>query len=456
MGKGVRNSTASRIGRTFSEFRWAWAELPDRGIMARLPGGWRIAWISAQAGDMLPVFSPMLVIDSVFSACALAGLVVSGMAAMWRARLATERDPDVDRGLREPFRVSDALTSAVLESLDAHVAVLNGRGTVVGVNPIGSAFELADSLGVRVAKNREVNYLDVCRTAAAAGSIEAAAIAGGLDAVCAGRSSHAEFEYPSSGRRGNRWLMITVTPRSDGDDGAVVIHRDLTDTKRAEDTVRALSARLLCAQEDERRQIARELHDDVSQRLALLSFELQRLGHVVPTQYADVAGRATELWERTAEIATTVHDLTYRLHPLKLELLGLNAAISDLRRQLSSRHGIAISFAYVAVPEPLPRDIALCLFRVVQEGLANVTKHSAASHASVEVTGTANGIALVIDDTGVGFDPDAVGSRGLGLASMRHRLEPFGGSLRVSSKPGQGTRLEVTLQCAPIDGASAV
>jgi signal transduction histidine kinase len=176
----------------------------------------------------------------------------------------------------------------------------------------------------------------------------------------------------------------------------------------------------------------------------------------VPSEYADVAGRATDLWQRTAEIATAVHDLTYRLHPLKLELLGPNAAISDLRRQLSSRHGIAISFAYVAVPEPLPRDVALCLFRVVQEGLANITKHSAASHASVEVTGTANGIALVIADTGVGFDPDAVGSRGLGLTGIRHRLEPFGGSLRVSSKPGAGTRLEVTLPCVPIDGASAV
>ena len=220
--------------------------------------------------------------------------------------------------------------------------------------------------------------------------------------------------------------------------------------------MRAVSARLLAAQEDERRRIARLLHDDVNQRLALLSFELQRLGHVVPSEYADVAGRATELWERTAEIAIAVHDLTYPLHPLKLELLGLNAAISDLRRQLSSRHGIAISFAYEAVPEPLPRDIALCVFRIVQEGLANVIRHSVASHASVEVKGTLNGIVLVIADTGVGFDPEAVGWRGLGLAGMRQRLDLLGGSLRVSSKVGEGTRLEVTVPCVAIDGAAAV
>jgi signal transduction histidine kinase len=393
-------------------------------------------------------------IDWVFSASAL--IAVGGMAVAWRAREPTEPDADIDRGPLEPLRASDDVTSAVLESLNAHVAVLDGRGTVVAVGPIGSTFELADSLGVTVAKDRAVNYVEVCRTAAVAGSIEAAAMADGLDAVCGGRSSHAEFEYRSSGRRSDRWLVITVTPRRDAEAGAVVIHRDLTDSKREEDSVRAISARLLSAQEDERRRIARQLHDDVSQRLALLSFELQRLGHVVPSQYGEVAGRATELWERTAEIATAVHDLTYRLHPLKLELLGLNAAISDLRRQLSSRHGIAISFAYEAVPEPLPRDIALCVFRIVQEGLANVTRHSAASHASVEVKGTLNGIVLVIADTGVGFDPEAVGSRGFGLAGMRQRLDLLGGSLRVTSKVGEGTRLEVTVPCVAIDGAAAV
>ena len=381
----------------------------------------RREWPGSQRRGAICWLFPLSMIDWVFSASAL--IAVGGMAVAWRAREPKEPDADIDRGQREPLRASDDLTSAVLESLGAHIAVLDGRGTVVTDNPIGSAFELADSLGVTVANDRAVNYLEVCRTAAAAGSIEAAAMADGLDAVCTGRSSHAEFEYRSSGGRSDRWLVITVTPRRDAEAGAVVIHRDLTESKREEDSVRAISARLLSAQEDERRRIARQLHDDVSQRLALLSFELQRLGHVVPSQYGEVAGRATELWERTAEIATAVHDLTYRLHPLKLELLGLNAAISDLRRQLSSRHGIAISFAYEAVPEPLPPNIALCLFRIVQEGLANVTRHSAASHASVEVKGTENGIVLVIADTGVGFDPEAVGSRGLGLAGMRQRLD---------------------------------
>ena len=220
--------------------------------------------------------------------------------------------------------------------------------------------------------------------------------------------------------------------------------RDRTNRRREAELL-AVSARLFAAQENERRQVARELHDDVSQRLALVSFELQRLGRIVSTTNAEAAELATQLFERTAEIATAVHDITYRLHPLKLELLGLNAAIRDMRRQLSARHGITISVAYDTVSEPLSPEVALCLFRIVEEGLANVVKHSEASQASVSVTGTGDAIVLAIVDTGVGFDPDAAGLSGLGLPGIRHRLELLGGSMRIWSHAGKGTRLEVTV-----------
>jgi len=226
-----------------------------------------------------------------------------------------------------------------------------------------------------------------------------------------------------------------------------MVDRILTAGRRPEERLRTVSGRLLAAQEEERRRLARELHDDVSQRLALLSFELQRLGRAGLTG-PEAAERATQLWERTAEIATAVHDLTYRLHPLKLELLGLNAAIGDMRRQLAARHGIAISLAYEAVPEPLPREVALCLFRTLQDGLANVVRHSAASQAAVSVTGAGDSVVLTIADSGVGFDPDTVGPDGLGLPGIRHRVELLGGSMGIWSSPGQGTRLEVTVPCS--------
>jgi signal transduction histidine kinase len=350
----------------------------------------------------------------------------------------------------------DVVTTAVLDAINARVAMLDDTGTVVFVSPAGSAFAFAESLGVSVPDERDLNYIEVCRTAAAAGSMDAAAIATGLGAVCGGASSQAQFEYRSSGRGGgDRWLTVTVTPRPGGEAGALVLHRDITAGKSADETARMVGGRLLARQDEERRRIARDLHDDVSQRFALLAFELQRLGQSAPSQGADVSARALELWERTAEISTTLHELTYRLHPLKVELLGLNAAISDLRRQLSGRHGIVISLAYEAVPEPLPRESALSLFHIVQEGLANVIRHSGASHASVEITGTGDAIALVIADTGIGFDPEAVGARGLGLPGIRQRVEFMGGSLRVWSRAGEGTRLEATIPFGPIDGASA-
>ena len=395
-------------------------------------------------------------LDWLFAVCPLATVGAIGMAVAWHAREPTEPEEDAGDRQREAFRATEVSTTSVLEWLNAHVAVLDGRGTAIAVNPPGSGSELADSLGVVVPADGEVNYLGMCRSAAAAGSMDAAAMAVGLEAVCRGTSSYAEFEYRSSGPRGDRWMSMTVMARRSGEPGAVVLHRDLTDSRRAEETLRTVGARLLGAQEDERRRIARELHDDVSQRLALLSFELQRLGRAVPAETPEVTERVMQLWERTAEIATTVHDLTYRMHPLKLELLGLKAAISDMRRQLSSRHGITISFAYEGVAEPLPREIALCLFRIVQEALANVIKHSAASQASVKVTGRGDAVALVIADTGVGFDPDAVGPLGLGLPGIRHRLELIGGSLIVRSRPGEGTWLEVSVPCASIEGTAAV
>jgi signal transduction histidine kinase len=181
--------------------------------------------------------------------------------------------------------------------------------------------------------------------------------------------------------------------------------------------------------ETERTRIARELHDDVSRQLALLSVELQQLSDELPAQFERGRTRARELWDRAGVIATSVHELSHQLHPLKLEMMGLVPAIADLQRELSLQHGMTIRFSHHDVPADIPRDVALCVFRIAQEALRNAIKHSDAEEVAVHLAGSPSGLTLTVTDDGVGFDPDPEGSEGLGLVSMRERLEPVAGAL---------------------------
>ena len=207
---------------------------------------------------------------------------------------------------------------------------------------------------------------------------------------------------------------------------------------------RLLTGRLLEAQEVERRRIARELHDDLNQSLALLSLELDVLSQVLPTSLAEIADRMQELSARVKDLSSTVHDLSHRLHPSKLEQLGLVAALGGLHRELTQSHGLEVKFTHDQGPGVMSPDAVLCLYRIAQEALQNVVKHSGSRHASVDLSGTADVIRLRVTDDGVGFDPgSAAGNDGLGLISMRERLLLVGGEIDIDSRPLGGTRIEV-------------
>jgi signal transduction histidine kinase len=215
--------------------------------------------------------------------------------------------------------------------------------------------------------------------------------------------------------------------------------------------VRRLGSRLLTAQERERSRIARELHDDISQQLAVLQWDLKLLGRTVQGSAEAVAVEAAK---RTEEIVTSVHDLAHRLHPARLQLVGLVAALDGLQRELS-KPDITITFAHENVPALVP-DLSLCLFRIVQEALQNAVKYSEANKVSVDLCGVSDGIALTIVDDGVGFDVDAVWGSGLGLISMHERVEAIGGTFEIRSSPGAGTRLEVRVPASILRGTEAV
>jgi len=211
--------------------------------------------------------------------------------------------------------------------------------------------------------------------------------------------------------------------------------------------IRSLNGRLLKEQETERARIARELHDDISQQMALLEIDLSRLGADVPAVKEQVLDDAVL---RARTIGKSVHDLSHRLHPARLALIGLVATVHGLARELD-RSGVAIVVTDQHVPPALPPDVALNVFRVVQEALQNAIKYSGAARVAVHLQGDATLLHVTIEDDGTGFDVNSAWGKGLGLVSMHERLEALGGSLQIHSAPGRHTRLEVSV---PLPDAS--
>jgi PAS domain S-box-containing protein len=219
---------------------------------------------------------------------------------------------------------------------------------------------------------------------------------------------------------------------------------DITARKETEAKLRDLSGRFLSAQEEERSRLAKELHDGISQNLALLAVELDLLGQKPPPARAELKARMEELSSRTKSLLEEVHRLSHGLHPAKLEQLGLAAAVRGFCHELRAGGSLSVEFTALAVPRVLPPEIALCLYRVAQEALWNVVKHSGAKCAAVKLSGTNDAIHLSVSDQGKGFDPSlAPPARSLGLLSMRERVRLVHGEIQWDSKPGEGTRVQV-------------
>jgi signal transduction histidine kinase len=208
-----------------------------------------------------------------------------------------------------------------------------------------------------------------------------------------------------------------------------------------------VNRRLLAAQEDERRRIARELHDHLSQQLALLAIDLQDLTRNPPATRHELAAALHEDWRRTTEIASDVHAISHRLHPSKLETLGLVTTLRAHCRDLS-RKSLTTHFSEQDLPSNVSADISLCLFRVAEEALSNVARHSGAPEAFVTLFATASDVVLRVADSGSGFDDGEKQGHGIGLVSMRERVEALGGTFSICSTAGTGTVIEARVRCA--------
>ncbi len=234
--------------------------------------------------------------------------------------------------------------------------------------------------------------------------------------------------------------------------------RLLRERRPLEDRIQLLASQLLTVQEDERRRLSRELHDDINQSLAVLAMDLELLEIKSAPRPDEVFGQLRSFRDRIVELTDRVHDLAYELHPSILDDLGLAAALKSYLDSFATREGIDVSFTQSNIPESLDPEISTCLYRIVQESLRNVAKHANANHASVGLSATPEAIILEVKDSGVGFVPESLGqAAGLGLVSMQERVRLVHGEFSVTSSPGRGTLISVRVpkKEQPVDSASS-
>ena len=250
-----------------------------------------------------------------------------------------------------------------------------------------------------------------------------------------------------------RWMAVKggYIPLLDGSDNLTGVSIDNTERKKTEGALRQgkqelrdLMGRLITVQEEERSHIARELHDDITQRLAVLAIEIGTLELQREPDSQNYREKLHTIKESLVRLSEDIHALSRQLHPSILDDLGLVRAVEAESDRFSRKKGIRVFFNHEELPPAIPRDIALALYRVTQEGLRNIAKHSGATTAHVELQGLPDAIFLTVADTGCGFDSrNGRQKPGVGLASMKERIELVHGSITIDSTPGEGTVINV-------------
>jgi signal transduction histidine kinase len=222
--------------------------------------------------------------------------------------------------------------------------------------------------------------------------------------------------------------------------------------ERSEEQLHTLTGRILTAQEDERRRIARDLHDDVNQRLALLMLDLQAVDRQIGASSTAAQDGVRSVLKGLEELSDDVRYMAYRFHPSILDDLGLKAALQRLLDDFSSRTGVKTLFVHQPLENQLDKTASTALYRVVQECLSNIARHAKASRVEVEVTVEEEGVVVVVRDDGRGFDQLAVDrvEGGLGLLNMRERLLAVQGSCEIESSPGRGTTVSMYVPLARV------
>jgi signal transduction histidine kinase len=228
---------------------------------------------------------------------------------------------------------------------------------------------------------------------------------------------------------------------------SLVITRQVSRLREMTDkALLSIHRKLIDAEERERTRIARELHDDINQRISLVALDLAQLEQTPSESVAEVSSYIQKVLQRLSEIGADLHAISHGLHSSGLDILGIAAAAKSYCREFAKRQKVEIDFKSHDVPSPLPLEISLPLFRVLQEALLNSAKHSGERYFEVELFGTSAAIHLTVCDSGIGFDPKvATQGGGLGLVSMRERMKLVNGKFSIDSKPRRGTKIHASV-----------
>ncbi len=351
----------------------------------------------------------------------------------------------------EALRGSESLKRGILDSLASHIAVLDGNGVIVAVNR-----QWTDSDNVRAQLGlgdaaTGANYLQILQEAADRGSTFAQARIESLRAVIARERRVASIEYPVSSGTATRWFLARAMPMEGSEHGVVISHTDITDQviahaalQSAHKGLQSLSKRLLTIQEEERRAISRELHDDIGQSLSALTIGLHRLAQEGGGDPPGVLAECLKIAEATLD---RLRELALELRPPQLDQLGLEDALDWLAQRQRNATGLAVTCRFSGMENRRPSTaLETACYRIAQEALNNATRHASAKAISINLESDGRLLKLSIHDDGIGFDAEATRERALksgnlGLISMEERARLAGGRLKLRSVAGGGTTL---------------
>jgi signal transduction histidine kinase len=342
------------------------------------------------------------------------------------------------------LRRANLLNKSLLDSLAMQVALLDAGGSILAAN---RAWDESCRLRRGAPSPIGTNFLEFVGSRGADLGGLATEIRGGIEAVIEGREASFGVEYPAPGER-SRWFALRAMPLADGERGAVVSIEDITPRMLshlalhdANRRLQEVSRRVLAVQEEERRAIALELHDDFGQSLAALKIALFRLREHASGEDAAQAGQCIAI---TEDVLERIRGLAYSLRPPQLEQFGLESALRELAAQQAGLAGIAIDCRVRLEGTRLPAPVEGACFRIAQEAINNATRHAKASRIALDLEASGRLVQLVVRDDGAGFDMEAgEGARpgSLGLTGMAERAELAGGRLKIRSRKGLGTRV---------------